>query len=346
MNWFPHDGKSWHRPELDGLRGIAVLLVLLSHSSQTGWHVLGFSCAGMGKAGVYLFFVLSAFLLDGQIIKALDSSQASSRFWKRYAIRRFLRIIPLYWLAIGVQFYLSSMDVMSQIQDWDDVWAHVMLVRGKGVFWSIPVEFKYYVISPFLMALLFQTRESLRWITALLVLMGVGAVLLNVGFQLPQVSTVRFLPFFLVGAWFAFQPDLGGWIRQGQWAWLVVAAGLTFLIWIGLRQGLLQAGGGLYQLLAIGACFVIMVALGGDSEVGKRLFSANWLRWLGMISYSAYLFHIPLLHVFHEMGLNDLVPFPGLVFLLATVGLASLSHFGLERPLGRIDPFRVSNESA
>ena len=66
---FPNDYKKDHFKALDGLRGFAVLLVLLSHTSNGKAYMLpGFNFSSMGKVGVYLFFVLSAYLLDRQII--------------------------------------------------------------------------------------------------------------------------------------------------------------------------------------------------------------------------------------------------------------------------------------
>ena len=100
-------------PELDGLRGVAVGIVLLWHfvgalmdPSLGSWTKAVYNTTILGRTGVDLFFVLSGFLITGII---LDKSQAPSQFLKHFYIRRVLRIVPSYallilvfWLAIVV----------------------------------------------------------------------------------------------------------------------------------------------------------------------------------------------------------------------------------------------------
>ena len=107
--FFPHDHRELHVKSLDGLRGIAVLFVVLSHSSIEGffsWSPLDFK--GIGKTGVYLFFILSAFLLDRQIIFKLRKGQADNLYWLNYVIRRFLRIYPLFAVALIVDWLVTT----------------------------------------------------------------------------------------------------------------------------------------------------------------------------------------------------------------------------------------------
>lgn len=102
--FFPHDNDPEHSKALDDLRGIAVMLVLLSHASNVGIHfqyLLNFQ--KIGKAGVYLFFVLSAYLLDRQIAIAFINNKSSKLYWKNYFVRRFLRIYPLFVIALIFQ---------------------------------------------------------------------------------------------------------------------------------------------------------------------------------------------------------------------------------------------------
>src|SRR5258706_6395060 len=106
--FFLNDQKKEHIRSLDGLRGIAVIMVLLSHSSNNEIYfhkALAFN--GIGKGGVYLFYVLSAYLLDKQISLALINKKADSFFWRRYFLRRILRIYPLFILSLIV-FWVSS----------------------------------------------------------------------------------------------------------------------------------------------------------------------------------------------------------------------------------------------
>ncbi len=82
---------------LDGLRGIAVLLVLASHASNAGHDLLpALDASGLGRSGVFLFFVLSSYLLTSQVLGRLDAGKPIG--WGRYALRRLLRVMPAYAL--------------------------------------------------------------------------------------------------------------------------------------------------------------------------------------------------------------------------------------------------------
>ena len=82
---------------LDGLRGVAVLIVVVSHLSNSGMYLLPLvNLRGNGKSGVYLFFLLSSFLLTYPfLLKGKDALDRA--YLANYALRRFLRIYPLYF---------------------------------------------------------------------------------------------------------------------------------------------------------------------------------------------------------------------------------------------------------
>src|SRR3954469_22490824 len=154
-------------PALDGLRGLAVLLVLLDHASDAELRL--FPAANMnraGKYGVHLFFVLSAFLLTHLLLLRPAAELARARTWINYAVRRFLRIFPLYVLVLAVVVLLHRLK-------WHDFFTHILLRDGKRQFWTIPVEVKYYMILPLVAVTLSWLRER-RWLRGLLA--GLGAV--------------------------------------------------------------------------------------------------------------------------------------------------------------------------
>src|SRR4051794_22640768 len=154
-------------PALDGLRGLAVLLVLLDHASDARMRL--FEAANMnraGKYGVYLFFVLSAFLLTHLLLLRPAAELARARTWINYSVRRFLRIFPLYALVLVVLVLIHRLK-------WHDFFTHILLRDGKRQFWTIPVEVKYYMILPLLAVTLSWLRERL-WLRGLLA--GLGAV--------------------------------------------------------------------------------------------------------------------------------------------------------------------------
>ena len=119
---------------LNGLRGLAVLLVLLSHlgglfSLPTG--------VGIGKAGVFLFFTLSAYLLTNQALVAVRQGRTTPGFWASYLVRRVMRIYPLYTLVllISAAGYAIVGKYFIALTP-DDVISHLLLLEGK----SIPLD--------------------------------------------------------------------------------------------------------------------------------------------------------------------------------------------------------------
>jgi len=343
---FPHDQRPDHFKALDGLRGLAVLLVLLSHSSNHGmkftpWLDFG----GAGKIGVYLFFVLSAYLLDRQIAIKLRSGTANSLYWKNYILRRFLRIYPLFLLALICQLWLYNMNISAVIHDGGDVAEHMALLKGVDIFWSIPVEFKYYLLSP---CILLICHYVLRWrimaMAALFAVITVGSIMIGLKTELSNLSTILYLPIFIIGtiaAIYELMKDEKGLLRFGT---LLDAVGLTSLAIIiitlpyylkSLFGSELELRGTIFFLPYAGLWGLMLLAAKHGRGVVRRIFEWRGIRFIGVVSYSAYLFHMPVI--------NLMQTFPDMpswlktvVFLMITFIVSSISYLLFEKPLSRI----------
>lgn len=200
---FPNDKNPYHIKSLDGLRGLAVLIVILSHLSNNNIFLLPFlNFSTIGKYGVYLFFVLSSYLLDKQIVRALVLKKTSSYYWANYSLRRFLRIIPLFTLVLLINYFLTKNNISWAISlSFDELINHLTFQQGKDIFWSIPVEFKYYIISPLLMYLSFKLLKwQLKKIILFILLIIITSVVLNFKFHLNELSLIKYLPLFLFGS--------------------------------------------------------------------------------------------------------------------------------------------------
>ena len=148
---------------LDGLRGLAVLLVLLSHMSNAQMHLLPFlDFSGLGKAGVYLFFSLSAFLLTWQALEAGTASLKDPKYWLGYLLRRILRIYPLYALALTASFVIThyAPGYSPKIGSAEELLRHSLLLQGNSIYWAIPVEFLYYLLLPLVVFVLFAASRA------------------------------------------------------------------------------------------------------------------------------------------------------------------------------------------
>lgn len=127
---------------LHGLRGIAVLIVLLSHLGNSGLYLAPVPHNGIGKVGVWIFFVLSAYLLTSRLLTALErEARSRSAEIKSYFIRRFFRIYPLFLAVLLLHAALGSLSA-SQVA------GHLLLMQGWEELWAIPVEFQYYFFIP------------------------------------------------------------------------------------------------------------------------------------------------------------------------------------------------------
>ena len=141
-------------PALDGLRGIAVLLVVLSHMSISGMRphpTIHFG--GAGKYGVYLFFVISSFLLSVQYFHSPARPTAAPRYWAAYLIRRVCRVYPLYTFGLIAGWAVPFLGLALYGPREATVLRHLLLLDGHKIFWAIPVEMKFYLVLPFLLFL-------------------------------------------------------------------------------------------------------------------------------------------------------------------------------------------------
>ena len=329
---------------LDGLRGLAVLLVLASHASNVGLDLApGLKASGLGLPGVFLFFVLSSFLLTGQLLDSVDGSRPIG--WPRFAARRLLRILPAYALALGVHVIAGAIGVRAALE-------HMVFVRAEGHFWTIPVEMLFYLTLPPLVLLLALFKGP--WPRLLLLaVVGVGARwafppdFLGDGRGAAPV-VAPFLPVFLVGAGLAvLRPLWTEALGPGRRTVLLVLGSVAAAVLFALTPAVwsvlsgqatdyrrfhlwFDAFSGLWGFVVVAA-----VQQGGGPLGWIRGF-ASWapLRWVGQISYSVYLFHALLLGLFVEHGAAWGLPLglQGPAFLAASLAVGTLSYFLVERP--------------
>jgi peptidoglycan/LPS O-acetylase OafA/YrhL len=344
MRWlqafFPNDQHPDHHKPLDGLRGIAVLMVVFGHGYNQGLGPFGESSLLIrGKLGVYLFFVLSAYLLDRQIIKMLQQGRADWDYWLYYISRRILRIFPLFFLALIVFRMANASGLKVVMHDWGDVWQHLALQRGDHIFWSIPVEFKYYLISPIV---LFVFHRLFRWngyaiACTLAVLMG-ASYWFVLWWQPEGTNTLWFLNIFLLGTVVALierlRPHFWNTLTQSSVTtyagWAVV---LIFSFWSWKFDDYTHIG------TFIPAALLWSVALIASFKPGLWASLLSWkpLRWVGAVSFSMYLFHIPVLMWVKSFPISSEIAW--LIYLALTLGVTSLTYLVVERPLQKFKPF-------
>lgn len=143
--------------ELDGIRGIAALMVMFFHLFNSGYYPnFLMKVSSFGQTGVTLFFVLSGFLITRILFKTVDSSN----YFKIFYIRRALRIFPLYFLFLGLFYlltpYLKDVTNEQQMPTWY-YWCFLQNLPqtfnwhhyGPDHYWSLAVEEHFYLVLPF-----------------------------------------------------------------------------------------------------------------------------------------------------------------------------------------------------
>lgn len=345
--FFPHDHKADHFSSLDGLRGVAVLIVILSHSSNDGLFLLSFlDFHHIGKLGVYLFFVLSAYLLDRQIALALRDHRANTKYWKNYALRRFLRIFPLYTVALIIYYLLNHVNIHTNILDLKDIYRHLLLQEGDHVFWSIPVEFKYYFLSPIIMLFchfVLKWKKKYVFVFLFLLILFSGAV--SIKYNLGSLNTFRFLPFFLVGTILSiyeafYIEDIKKFDTQ-QWGFIGILSCLLILAsFPSLHKTLygfdkeINIHSVKYYIPYALLWSMVLASLRFRKARLNAFFSNKILRFIGAISFSVYLFHGPvIILVTTKMNLNSSLGF--FVFCILTILISSFFYLTIEYPLSK-----------
>jgi peptidoglycan/LPS O-acetylase OafA/YrhL len=323
---------------LDGLRGLAALMVLTSHASGMGLHLLpGLDLTGIGKPGVYLFFVISAFLLTQQWLAVPLQTAKLRQFGVRYLARRVLRIYPLYGLVLILAWCIQPHGLGVPINS-NSLWRHLALFEGHGIYWSIPVEFQYYLLIP-LVALAWSLSGTWR----LLALGAFAAALFYVQLRFPSAEApsgsaelVYYLPVLLAGSLaalcFASVPAAAG--RPTRWLDCLLA-----LLLAGSVPRALQALGWIASDEALHRCFwtwgflwaaVVLALCKGWLPGWHWLLTQHFWVLCGRCCLGLYLLHLPVLLVVHRLPLPEILR--AWLVLALSVLLAMASYRWIERP--------------
>ncbi|MGA2429294.1 MAG: acyltransferase [Candidatus Acidiferrum sp.] len=361
-------------PELDGLRGMAILLVLLchfignsDHTSLPVWLDRFFWVFRSGWMGVDLFFVLSGFLIGGILL----DSRSSADYFQRFYIRRVHRILPIYFLLM-LLFTLTVVILQFFPQGRTTVSLRELLVLPKCVFflqnflasftdfqwrwfvvtWSLAVEEQFYLVAPFFVRFLSLprlTRLLVSFVVASPTLRFVGFCyfhggLLN-GALAWRADTLAFGMLAAI-AWRtpAIQEALIRNRRRLQWIVAVFAVGILLLLksLIVLPLPLVAVSFGYSWIAAFFTCLLLLIISQSGGWI-TALMRMSWLRFLGTISYCLYLVHMPINQFSHLLLLHR--PRPaiedwqgvGVTFLAVALSLvvAKLSWVYIESPLIR-----------
>lgn len=321
----PAPRRLGHVPGLDGLRGLAVLLVVVSHLNLlvprldiTRVQLVDGAIEG-GYLGVDIFFVLSGFLITALLLQE-ERGTGQVAFGGFYA-RRALRLLPaLYFMLLCHAFYTVATDLywpteaasikaaVFYYSNWLVVYDLSDIALGTNHLWSLAVEEQFYLIWPAVLVGLLGLRRSARTVT---VVLGVAIVAIAVHRATLWGEGVTWLELFvrtdtradslLVGALLASLWIRGATPTRGVnvAAWFAVAFAAGYLALVEASSGVGYRGG--LTLFAV-AIAVILLAVVNGTWSGNEVLAHPWLRAVGLVSYGLYLWHFPVFHVVARYG--------------------------------------------
>lgn len=349
------DAWSGHVPALDGVRGLAVALVLVCHvawdfSSPSYMERGLIEVARAGWIGVDLFFVLSGFLITGILL----DTRGGPKYFRHFYVRRTLRIFPLYYAILVGVFVITPLVAATRDRRWfTDIvdqqgwfWTYTsnvfLAVTGRweqtgilGHFWSLAVEEQFYLIWPAVVLLL--SPRQLRTACGVILLAALALrVLIALG-PSPDLGAFTLMPAradtLAAGAWLAAALRTGVRLdtiqRVAPWVLGLTLVTVTLLFVWYRRLSETDFFTMTVGFSSLGLGFAALLTLGLDHP--KRptrfgtLFRRRSLRVLGKYSYAMYCFHPLIQGALGSAGIRaDTMPIVGGSVLPSLFGYGTL----------------------
>lgn len=334
-------------PEVDGIRFMAIMMVLLHHSfnvfstlrgSEPAPHRITDVFIGNGFKGIHIFFVLSGFILALPFIKWRNGHGAKVVL-KSYYLRRLTRLEPPYILSLLICLWLNW-DAAHGAAQLKHLMASVFylhnIIYGRwgnlnSVAWTLEIEAQFYLLSP----LIFQVFKLSRLMRR--PLLAAAAALFSIAqyFYAPEIlSLYLYIPYFLLGAliadWYA-----DGYIAVLNRVWVVAAAIVLYVLiwWLPINFNRLA----LLPFPFVAAALLLCIF---NNDMLRRLFSLKALTIIGGMCYSIYLLHVPLLYIIgnitkslyhgHSYWKNFLMQLP--FYAIGVLVVCSLYFVIIEKP--------------
>ena len=358
-----------HIPALDGVRGVAVMLVFISHLHMilspeltfrevTPWKFINRTFEA-GFMGVDIFFVLSGFLITSLLMK--DRSTNQKNLFKRFYRRRALRLLPALYALLIADFFVSRWENFPGDIQWRTTWHAVLFLNNwnivnnfgeaqndLGHLWSLGIEEQFYLIWPLTIWLLAKLKIPSKMMIPLilfasLVVMVHRTSLWNDGTSwiILYIRTDTRLDSLLIGAMFAYV------YRHFQVPSKILnsVATLSFLGLVYIKYVLdkspfiFEMG---WTIIALLAGFIILSVAEGVFFI-QKVFTWRPLTMIGKVSYGLYLWHMPIFVLFGRHVTSGSRPLRLLIGIILASVVTSLSWYFVEKPFLNIKNRRYGN---
>ena len=333
-----------YRPEVDGLRAVAVLIVLLFHAGVRGFRG--------GFVGVDVFFVISGYLITRLILAELDAGRFT---FARFYGRRARRLFPAMFATLAATF-LAGVFVLSplHLEELSLSLVHTLFSLSNVLFWhlsgyfdigselkpllhtwSLGVEEQFYLVWPVSVVLVFRFRHR-RGVLALIAVVGIASLIaaeIAAG-RAPDaaffLTPFRMCELALGGLclWLEKATAIPSWRRD-----LLTLIGLALIGYATHAFGAGHRFPGLAAMVPCGGAALILVA--GRGRVASALLANRLAVGIGLISYSLYLVHWPLFVLVRYGRASESTSLEKATLIAVAILLATASFFFVERPFRR-----------
>jgi peptidoglycan/LPS O-acetylase OafA/YrhL len=371
MDGRAREGERDHVAALTGVRAFAALWVFVFH----GWlnagspalrlPVLDFDLsplARFGWLGVDVFFVLSGFLLTRQHLARLERPGAAARgafaraFGDRYATylkRRILRVYPAYYASLAALLALAAAGVYGRLPERLDLALHLAMAHNvvdryvatmNGVFWTLPFEWSFYLVFPFLFVLLRRHGALALYAGALAVVLLVKGIIVVMQNGYLQLYLPIRLDAFVAGMCGGAYAATHALSRRGASSLFVAGALLLFATpWVFANHASVHhhydPAGYLRPLWIQAAIVALLLGVSGARHAGVALLDNRVAVGLGLVSYSIYLVHVPILELVPRLVAPGAPVAPlarnFAIALPLVLAVATLWYLAFERPFQR-----------
>jgi peptidoglycan/LPS O-acetylase OafA/YrhL len=331
-----------YRAEIDGLRAIAVLSVIFYHAFP--------SVVSGGFVGVDVFFVISGYLITNILLKELQAEKFSIvRFYERRA----RRIMPALFFMIIVcipfgYYYLLPDDINSfykSIVSVSTFTSNFLFASESGYFspnvelkpflhtWTLAVEEQYYIFFPLIMFAAWKVGKKFT----LLLVVGLAVLSLILAQKLSVSDPTNAFYLLHTRAWELLFGAIGAFISnkgigvKKSLANIMSILGVLMIILSVLVFDKTMPYPSLYTLLPVAGSFLILVFCNNQLLVGKIL-SITKIRFFGLISYSAYLWHQPIFAFYRYKSISEPRPLIMILLIATTILIAYFSWRVIEKP--------------
>lgn len=339
---------------LDGLRAIAVLVVILYHFS--------YSYFEGGYIGVDLFFVISGFIITYTTIKNFEKHKTINIF--KFWIKRVKRLLPILYLVLSsvlvfsylferAAFETLKQNVLAALinsSNWylilsdSDYFASFVTPYPLNHLWSLSIEEQFYMIFPLVFLLLLKKIPKLKIVTVLGVMAVVSIIIMGITYDIDNVSLAYYNTFArmfelligcILGVFYSLNTFSEKINRHRILANFLSIFLLIMFIWFSLfltdSYKFLYYGG--FLLISISCSILILVSTIENTYI-NRILEIKVLKWIGIRSYGLYLWHYPIIVLFiNPVNLGEQKLWYSLILFIMMILLSNYTYKYIENPM-------------